>query len=437
MARTSPQSISTFRPTRTPLRAQTTNALATPKPVATSPTTVTATSTATAEALVLGMSAEDARRRTLAQLDPRSEPEITSVILATADAIAKEFLWLGSGGIQGELDDSDYWYVVAVRIAHLDLLGTSANRDPRPYARYIALFNAETAEQHSSFGLPSSRKKDGLSLDRVPTAFIRPRIVPAPTPSPPSYHRWPWPWGRSEPNEPIAQTNDLSGAGPSINLLNLSPTLKAVLRSYPLLPGNSWTYRQDVYEHSRWQGAIYTETVQSLESLTPDLSLVILERQENSLGPAVWSRTYSTYILIWRDEIYPEDNPDRIREWIEYFSSNPNVATAAPNFQFAENHELTGEGRPAPALRLPLRVGSEIPVANTGDNWKVEKPQSMDTKAGTFSKCFKASHSGNYAGWKWFCDGAGPVRKERLKAGSTGVISTIVLQSINLPARVE
>ena len=385
---------------------------------------------------VLGMNEEDARRRTLAQLDPRSKPEITSVILATAEEIEKQLLWVGSGGIQGELEDSDHWFVVDVRMSPPQLLGFSKDRNTSEGSRYLALFNAQTAAQFPSFGQPASRTKKDFVLAQVPTAAVIPTIVPGPTPTAPSNHQWPWPWGRSEPeDEPPEKSDALSAILRQPPFLN--STLQTVLRSYPLLPGNRWTYRQDLYEHSRWQGAIYTDTVKTLESINPLLHLVTLERTEQAIGPSNWSRNYPTYVLIWRDELYRSDSPSRIREWIDYFTSGPNMPTAAPNFQFAENHELNDDGRPAPDLRLPLRPGEDLPVADTGSNWLVEPAETMETKAGRIEGCSKASHSGNYAGWQWFCEGTGLVRMERLKGGSTNIISIIALEGMNLRSRVE
>ncbi len=187
--------------------------------------------------------------------------------------------------------------------------------------------------------------------------------------------------------------------------------------SYPLLPGNRWSYRDDAYEHYRWRGRIYTDTVRSLLRLDSDLTLVVLDREETGLSPMQWTVTHPLYWLILRDELYRTDLAERAQEWIDYFMSAPAVPTAAPNYAFVREQEL--EGRPAPLLRLPVSEGDQVPVEAIGANRTFERVSPSEAgAAGESDECFRAFHPGNFNGWMWFCNGVGITRQETFKGGS-------------------
>lgn len=390
--------------------------------------------TPSAQAVTLAMSEVDARRRTLEQLDPRSEPTIEVSVLATAREVEAAVDSVGSGSVGGTLEDGTYWYVVEANMAPPQLLGATEVGDAEWALRYVAIYNAETAEQHHAFGYPGLQPNGSVaSAGDIVGAGVKPTIVPRPASTPIGLRGWPWPWGGSEDvRDAPPRPEPLQVDGEALESADMSPMLRAVLGAYTLLPGNRWTYREDIYEHSRWKGVTYTDTVGSMLSLGPELTLITSSRELRTSGTEAKSHTYPTYHLIWRDELYASDDPSRVVVWIDYFRSVPDVPTAAPQYEYMLEQENGRDGRPAPGLRLPIRVRDKIPIAGLGANWNFQAPEAMNTEAGAFETCFEAHHGGNESGWMWFCDGVGLVREESVKGGTMNVISIAALESVNI-----
>lgn len=215
-----------------------------------------------------------------------------------------------------------------------------------------------------------------------------------------------------------------------------------------MLPGNSWVYRVDEYEHSLWRGYVFTETVESGTLLASDVYLATLAYEQRSLTgtsqPQSWWDDRALrekriagdrgYAFLWRGELYRTQSSATVAEWLDYFLSPGPIPTIAPMYDYLHHQP----DRPAPYLTLPVGDGFIAPVVVIGANWDVEGHLArVETAAGSFKDCVRAFHPGNYNGWRWFCHGVGDVRFEYVKGGSTNIWSIEELVGVRIEAEVR
>ena len=402
---------------------------ATPRP---SPTLIPG-SMPPAGPLHVGMSRDEAIRRTLGMLNPNGSPTIEEARLTTLGLLAQLQAETGRADLPPDPPRQPGALVYVVVAQQADDLLHGNNLSPG-FHTFTAMYDAVTGE---TGGWSGSDAPPALPTT-LPSFEGRATVVAPPTLTP-----WPEQPGvqTAVPPPPSPTPNHAAVPhGAPFQAQAADPAVLTALGAYPLLPGNRWTYRHDLYDDYRWCGETVTRTVQSAELFRPELLLVrerVDHRAADCTTDAVLdhfldsreSHADTEYDLLWRDELYRSADPAQVVGWLRHFNQAPPIPTMVP----CEYDQDLDAGCFVPTLRLPVAVGQRIPAPEVGGYWDWRLALPLRTPAGLFEGCFEASSGGLDDRWRLVCPGIGLVREEWVHTSMGGPWSITQLLSWRLP----
>ena len=380
----------------------------------------------------VALTGEQAEVIVLGLLNPAEQPVIESVRLTSAENVEKVYDLIGSRSPEDlGVDNAEPVYVVSVSMHHVMFQGRFPEFVPtRPPSTAIA-------DEFSSEALPMVVVIDAVTTevliwgyprladDIATTTLLRPydevRVSLSPPPS-----RYVVP-----PTKTPEAKHFPDGA--EFRMSRLLPDVQSVLHDYPLVPGNSWTYQEDAYEHLLWSGTIVTESVEVASVLSPntyvaEVKTITSAHPQSRGGDHVHDTwlwfvspdtvyTERAYVMVHKNELFRARSLSELYQWLDYLDTHNPIPTMASVYEF-----LSTQGdRPVPLLRFPIAMGFLAPMPDVGGDWTIERRVPVHTPAGIFDGCAEAYHPGNASEWFWFCEGMGVAWKEFEKGGSAGV----------------